>query len=96
MHLIELNINNQEDWQIFESHFAQVHQDFLKKLKEKHTDLTASDLQLAAYIRTNLSSKEISPLFNISLRSVENKRYRLRKKLGLLHADNLIGYLMEL
>ena len=44
----------------------------------------------------NLTSKEISALLNISLRSIEVKRYRLRKKLNLEHDQNLIEYLMKI
>ena len=51
----------------------------LSKLKEAHPSLTKNDLKLCAYLRLNLSSKEIAPLLNISVHSVEIKRYRLRK-----------------
>ena len=44
----------------------------------------------------NLSSKEIAPLLNISPRSVEVKRYRLRKKMELPHDSNLTSYIIEL
>ena len=43
-----------------------------------------------------LSSKEIAPLFNISYRSVEMTRYRLRKKLGLERETNLVDYLQKI
>jgi DNA-binding CsgD family transcriptional regulator len=43
----------------------------------------------------NLSSKEIAPLLHISVRGVENKRYRLRKKLAMDGNDSLTAYLME-
>jgi DNA-binding CsgD family transcriptional regulator len=44
----------------------------------------------------NLSSKEIAPLLNISVRSVEVKRYRLRKKMKLQHEAGLVDYIMSL
>lgn len=93
--LIDRNLNNEEDWAIFESHFNGVHEAFLKRLRKKHTELTAGELKLAAYLRMDLSSKEIAPLLHISLRGVENKRYRLRKKLGLAGGDDLNRYLLE-
>lgn len=96
LHLIDKNINSDHDWEIFETTFAEVHQGFLQKLKEKHPALTAGDLRLAAYIRMNLSSKEIAPLMNISLRSIENKRYRLRKKMDISHEGNLKQYLVAM
>ena len=93
--LINRNMHGDEDWEIFEKNFAEVHEEFLDSLKIQHGNLTASELKLAAYIRMNLSSKEIAPLINISVRSVENKRYRLRKNLHLAHEDSLVQYLMR-
>ena len=69
--------------------------EILKKLKADFPDLTPGDLRLAAYLKMNLSSKEIAPLLNISLRGIENKRYRLRKKLHLENDDNLTSFLMQ-
>ncbi len=78
--LINNNINNTDDWQFFEEAFNNADKDFLKKIKTLHPNLTPNDLKLCAYLRLNLSSKEIAPLLNISSRSVEVKRYRLTKK----------------
>lgn len=94
-HLIDRNLNNEEDWAIFESHFNEVHEAFLKRLRKAHPDLTTGDLKLAAYLRMDLSSKEIAPLLHISVRGVENKRYRLRKKMELESGDDLNRYLLE-
>ena len=68
---------------------------FLNALNPIYPDLTPGDLQLAAFLRMNLASKEIAPLLNISLRGVENKRYRLRKKMGLKPEDNLTALLIQ-
>ncbi|MDG1042503.1 MAG: LuxR C-terminal-related transcriptional regulator, partial [Flavobacteriaceae bacterium] len=57
---------------------------------------TPNDLRLCAYLRLNLSSKEIAPLLNISPRSVEVKRYRLRKKMDLPHESSLTNYILEI
>jgi len=66
------------------------------ELMLRFTDLTPGDMRLAAYLKMNLSSKEIAPLLNISVRGVENKRYRLRKKLGLHNDANLVDYLLSI
>ena len=68
----------------------------MKKIKQLHPSLTANDLRLCAYLRLNLASKEIAPLLNISPRSVEVKRYRLRKKMDLPHEISLTNYIIEL
>ena len=93
--MIENNLSSEENWRIFEENFNQVHEDFLKRLKTEFTDLTPGDLKLAAYLRMNLTSKEISPLLYISVRGVENKRYRLRKKLNLHDSDNLTEFILK-
>ncbi|WP_127845942.1 helix-turn-helix and ligand-binding sensor domain-containing protein [Psychroflexus aestuariivivens] len=94
--VINRNLNNSDDWKFFEEAFNNADKDFLKKIKSKHPSLTPNDLKLCAYLRLNLSSKEIAPLFNISTRSVEVKRYRLRKKMDLSRNDSLTNYILEL
>jgi len=93
--VINKNLNNSSDWEFFQKAFDHADKDFLTKIKTVHPELTANDLKFCAYLRLNLSSKEIAPLLNISVRSVEIKRYRLRKKLGISHEMNLIDYILE-
>ena len=94
--IIDKNLNNTDDWKFFEEAFNNADKDFLKKIKSKHTTLTPNDLKLCAYLRLNLSSKEIAPLLNISTKSVEVKRYRLRKKMSLPHEASLTNYILEI
>jgi DNA-binding CsgD family transcriptional regulator/cell division protein FtsB len=94
--IIDKNLNNTDDWKMFQEAFNNADKKFLDKVKEKHPDLTPNDLRLCAYLRLNLSSKEIAPLLNISHRSVEVKRYRLRKKMDLEHNANLTNYILEI
>lgn len=94
--IIDKNLNNTDDWNLFQEAFNNADKDFLKKIKNLHPSLTANDLRLCAYLRLNLSSKEIAPLLNISPRSVEVKRYRLRKKMELPHESSLSNYILEI
>lgn len=94
--IIDKNLNNTDDWKMFQEAFNNADKKFLKKIKTNHPDLTPNDLRLCAYLRLNLSSKEIAPLLNISPRSVEVKRYRLRKKMNLDHDENLTNYIIDL
>ncbi|GGG08288.1 hypothetical protein GCM10011344_06070 [Dokdonia pacifica] len=94
--LVDKTIENEEDWNFFEEAFNHADKDFFRKVKEKHPTLTANDLKLCVYLRLNMSSKEIAPLLNISSRSVEIKRYRLRKKLDLSRDVNLNDYFINL
>lgn len=94
--VIDEGMNDERDWNIFESSFNEAHENFFKKLKSGHPDLVPNDLKLCAYLRMNMSSKEMASLLNISLRGVEIRRYRLRKKLNLKHDKNLVEFLIEL
>ena len=94
--LINSNLNNTSDWKLFEEAFNNVDKDFMKRIKALHPSITSNDLRLCAYLRLNLSSKEIAPLLNISHKSVEVKRYRLRKKMGLDHDESLTDYILDL
>ncbi|WP_370514190.1 triple tyrosine motif-containing protein [Flavobacterium sp. SLB02] len=91
---INKNITEEDSWNVFKEAFDNADKDFLKRIKQLHPVLTPNDLRLCAYLRLNLSSKEIAPLFNISVRSVEIKRYRLRKKMDLQHENGLVEYIL--
>ena len=96
VNIIDKSLKQNDDWEFFKEAFNNADSEFLKKLKSSHTNLSPNDLKLCAYLRLNLSSKEIAPLLNISSRSVEIKRYRLRKKMNLSHEDNLVDYILKL
>ena len=92
---VDANINEEDNWKFFKEAFDNADKDFLQAVKAKHPNLTSNDLKLCAYLRLNLSSKEIAPLLNISVRSVEIKRYRLRKKMDLAHGEGLVEYILS-
>ncbi len=94
--IIDKSIDQNDDWEMFLEAFNNADQQFLTKLNKKHPNLSPNDIKLCAYLRLNLSSKEIAPLLNISTRSVEIKRYRLRKKMNLEHDENLTEYILTL
>ena len=90
LHGMEKNSSN---WDQFASHFNEISNDFLQKLKTRYPMLTNSDLKVCAYLQLNLSSKEIAQLMNISIRGVEMSRYRIRKKLNLPQEQGLHEFL---
>lgn len=92
--LIDQGLKDELEWEQFENLYDQAHSDFFKRLKADHPLLTPSDLRLCAYLRMNLSSKEIAPLLNITVRGVEERRYRLRKRLDLRSDQNLTELIM--
>src|SRR6202008_1519761 len=87
---------NDDDWNHFAMYFDQVHNNFLGTMKTKFPNLSSTDLKLCAYLRLNLTSKEIAQLLNISLKGVEISRYRLRKKLQLSTDINLYDFLIDI
>lgn len=93
---IEKEISEEDNWNFFREAFNNADKDFFRAVKAKHPELTANDLKLCAYLRLNLSSKEIAPLLNISVKSVEIRRYRLRKKMELPRKTNLTEYILQI
>lgn len=87
--------SDERDWNLFENSFNEAHENFFKRLKSDYPELVPNDLKLCAYLRMNMSSKEIASLLNITTRGVEIRRYRLRKKLNLPAGKNLAEFLME-
>lgn len=92
---INKEIDSDNQWKVFETHFESVHEEFLKRIKQQYPKLTPRELKLCAYLRMNISSKEISVLMNISTRGVEISRYRLRKKLNLSRQTNLTDFILS-
>lgn len=85
-----------QEWKNFTKHFDKVHSDFLNIIKERHPNITSNELKLCAYLRMNLSTKEIAQFANISVRGVEIGRYRLRKKLQIPTEISLFDYLIAI
>jgi tetratricopeptide (TPR) repeat protein len=83
----------EEDWQKINYHFEKVHPDFFKKLRETHPNLSNNDLKLCAYTKMNLATKDIANLMNISYRSVQTNRYRIKKKMKLDDETNFTSYI---
>jgi DNA-binding CsgD family transcriptional regulator len=83
----------EEQWQHFSLHFDAVHNNFLTRLKKNYPGLSPNDHKLCAYLKMNLTTKEIAQLMNISVRGVEISRYRLRKKLEVPSGVQLFSFL---
>lgn len=92
---LEEDINQKENWKALETGLNLTHDNFLQRFTEKYPKITHKDLKLVAYIRMNLSNKEIASTLNITLRSVESGRYRLRKRLDIIKDTNLNDFIMR-
>ncbi|SDS30750.1 DNA-binding transcriptional regulator, CsgD family [Polaribacter sp. KT25b] len=91
-----INNNNQENLDSFFSNFEKLHPNFNENLFKIAPKLTSNELKLAAFLRLNLSSKEISKLLNINPDSVNKARYRLRKKLNLSINNDLTTFILNI
>lgn len=93
---IKLNTKH-DSWGDFEYHFLNIHESFYENLDRKHPGLTNYDKRLAAMLKLKLSTKEISHLLNVTPKTIENSRTRLRKKMNLTNTkEDLSQYLNEL
>ena len=96
--VLDLQSNLQPElWQEFEFRFQQVHEQFYKALNEKFPDLSPSDRRLCAFLKLNMTTKEISAITHQNAKSIDVARTRLRKKLSLTGTDhNLVSFLSQL
>jgi tetratricopeptide (TPR) repeat protein len=86
-----------EIWEEFELRFKEVHSDFYHKLMSNYPNLTPNEQRLSAFLRLNMSTKEISELTGQSISAIEMGRFRLRKKLDISGTDeNLITFLSQI
>lgn len=91
------SITEKEVWEEFEYRFQSVHEEFYQNLKKKFPDLTPSEIKLAAFLRLNMTTKDIASITNQSVNSLETARYRLRKKLGITNQEvNLVNFLLNI
>lgn len=93
---VNSRLDTESDWTMFLIRFEQKHANYFRMMKERFPELTTSDLRLSACLKMNLCTKEIASLMNLSVRAVENGRYRLRKKLGLKSDQNLNEFLLHI
>ncbi len=93
--IISDSLRMDDDWQIFKRHFIEVHPLFFEKLKTKYPNITTDELKLCAYLKIQLSSKEIARLLNITAVAVNKRRNRLRKKLNILSDEDIYGFFLR-
>ncbi|TLX76626.1 hypothetical protein E9993_06980 [Labilibacter sediminis] len=89
-------VNSEKKNFFFHKLFSELHQDFINRLTEKYPSLTANDVRMLSFIRINLDSREIANMMNISPKSVDISRYRIRKKMELPHETDLNQFIRDL
>ena len=84
------------DWEEFQLHFNKTYPGFLEHLANLNKSLTIPDLRLCAYLRSGQTTKEIAKMTGLSVRSIESRRYRLRKKLELDRDTTLYKFIQQI
>jgi DNA-binding CsgD family transcriptional regulator len=93
---IDENMQSDDVLSRIEEQFDLLHNDFMKRLHQRFPDLSNNEYMMCAYLKMELSTKEMAPLLGISVRGVETLRYRLRKKLGLEREEGILEFLNQL
>lgn len=92
--IISGGMSTENDFLLFQNYYQEINHEFLLRLKEKHPDLSSLDLKFCCLLRSNLSTKDIASILNITTKSVDLKRYRLKKKLNL--EGSLTDYILSI
>lgn len=80
---IKSNLSRENEWESFKLHFEKVHPKFFSQLQSEFPTLTQNEMRFAAYLRINMTNKEIAQLLSISEQGVKMIGNRLRKKMNL-------------
>ena len=96
MKIIQEGATEKDKLLSFENYFVEVHYEFMLRMQKVCPDLSPSELKFCCLLRANLSTKEISTIMGIALRSVELKKYRLKRKLNLDQDSSLTSYILTI
>ena len=93
--LIDDNLSSEREWEVFQTNFDRIHENFFRNLRLKYPELSSGDLKLCALLRLNLDTKEIADMMNVTVRGIEARRYRIRQKIGLSSQESLTAFLID-
>ena len=93
--LINMNGNQDKNWNDFRIIFEQVHINFFSDLKKYSDSLTPSDLRLLALLKMNLMPADIATMIGISQDSLRTAKYRLRQKLQISEGETLDSFILQ-
>lgn len=94
LHDLNNKVLAQDQWVIFEQQLGKMHRQFLRFMAVTYPSLTPAELKICCLLRLNLSTKEIARLLHTSSKTIENQRYRIRKKMKLSSRKNLTAFLL--
>jgi len=91
--VIQSKIDDSSDWEKFQDQFSAAYPKFVEGLSKNYPGLRTADIKLCCYLKMSMNTKEVAKVTGLSVRAVENKRYRLRKKLDLDTAVSLDSFI---
>jgi len=83
LQLCKDRLRKTKGWNIFMQSFNEINPDFTKYIIKKNSNITESELRVCNLIKMNFSTSDIAEILSISIRGVEQHRYRIRKKLNV-------------
>ncbi|HYC86664.1 MAG TPA: tetratricopeptide repeat protein [Chryseosolibacter sp.] len=92
---IDTTLDTADEWDNTKLHFEKVHPGFFERLQTSYPELTQTELKHIAYMKINLSGKEIARLLNIGVKAIQMSRYRIKKKIGLSEEVNLLEFIQQ-
>ncbi|MCB0706601.1 MAG: tetratricopeptide repeat protein [Saprospiraceae bacterium] len=92
---IEYQLAADEDWDKLKLHFEEIHPEFFQKLTDRFPHISANDRRLCAFIRMQMTNKEIARILGVNAASVLKNRYRLRKKFDLAKEEDLTNFILN-
>jgi PAS domain S-box-containing protein len=84
------------NWEEFEILFEKVHSSFYENLSARYPDLTANERKMCAFLKLNMSNKDIAQITFQSDDALKKARLRLRQKLGIDREINLAAFMQSL
>jgi len=96
IHTLSREIQESRDvelWKEFDVRFKQVHSSFYSNLIEQFPDLSPNEQKICAFLRMNMSTKDISDITGLDPQTIDNTRSRIRKKFNIDGKTNLVKFL---
>lgn len=87
------NNSNRKEFDIL---FEKVDQSFYERLNTRFQSLTANERRICAFLKLNMSNKEIAQITFQSEEALKKARKRLRHKFGITRETNLIAFLQNI
>jgi DNA-binding CsgD family transcriptional regulator len=83
-------------WEEFDSRFKEANSNFYVKLLANYPTLSKNEIRVACLLHQNYTTKEISEILQRSVKTIENIRGLVRKKINLPNNQNLTSFLLSI